>query len=268
MLVSKKHKFYALLGATFFTIALGLIMIQERLIFFPEKLNPEHSFSFKNSEEQNFDFEGFKINSLLFPEETSKQVIIYFHGNAGSLNGWGEVAAELRAKLKINVWIVDYPGYGKSEGTIQSERQILAFAERFYEVVKQKFPNSNLIAYGRSIGSAPATWLATQKHIPLILESPFSSFSTLASEIAPWFPSFLRRYSFKNEVWLKSYKLPLFLVHGSQDEVIPVKHSRDLSKKFPNSKYVEVHGATHNNLSSFAEYWQLMKEAFKSLSES
>jgi len=266
VLVSKRQKLYALAGAVFFTLVLGLIMVQERLIFFPEKLPANHLFTFKNSSEQYFEFEGLKINSLLFPDAMSQQVVLYFHGNAGSLKGWGEVAEELRAKLKMSVWMVDYPGYGKSEGIIQSERQLLALAERFYEVAQQKFPTSKLIIYGRSIGSAPAVWLATQKKLPLILESPFSSFSKLASEIAPWFPSFLRRYSFKNEQWLETHRLPLFLVHGTADEVIPVRHSQDLAKKFPHAQYVEVKGAGHNNLSEHEEYWRAMTEALKSLS--
>lgn len=267
MSLTSRPKVYAFAGALFFTLVLGLIMVQERLIFFPEKLDADYKFSFNNATEEDFEFEGLKISSLLFPEESSKQVILFFHGNAGSLKGWGEVGEELRAKLKVNIWVLDYPGYGKSEGIIQSERQLLALAERFYELAKLRFPKSQLIAYGRSIGSAPAAWMAVQKKIPLILESPFSSFSKLASEIAPWFPPFLRRYSFKNETWLENYKLPLLLIHGAGDEVIPVNHSRDLSKKITHARYVEVGGAAHNNLSSYEDYWLALKETLKSLAE-
>lgn len=262
---SRRQKSYAFFGALFFTAALGLIMIQERLIFFPEKLPIDYNFKFERYSEKSFEFESLKINSILFSEEKSNVLVLYFHGNAGSLSSWGEVASELRDRLKVNVWILDYPGYGKSEGSIQSERQLLDLAESFYVQAQNLFPQKKIVVYGRSIGSGPATWLATQHKLPLILESPFVSFSKLASEHAPWFPSFLRRYSFEVSTWLKGFSNSLLLIHGDRDEVIPVHHSQMLVQKFPLSHYAEVNGASHNNLSSFDRYWGALRALFSEL---
>ncbi|MEZ4815831.1 MAG: alpha/beta fold hydrolase [Bdellovibrionota bacterium] len=255
----KRRRVLALFGAVFFTLGLALIMIQERLIFFPEQISEQYTFKFKNFDEIFFDFEGQKMNSLLFPEDSSDIVLLYLHGNAGSLVGWGDVASKLRDELSVGVWIVDYPGYGKSEGSIQSERQLLAFTEHFLSVARKAFPQKNFVMYGRSIGSGPAAWVAAKYKLPLILETPYASFSKLASEHAPWFPSFLKRYTFETLKWLKNYKQPLLLIHGNQDEVIPVEHSHLLKEALPKSNFKEIVGGTHNNLSDFKDYWSSLR---------
>ena len=254
------RRFWAFFGAVTFTLLLGLIVIQEKLIFFPEKLESNYAFNIQNASEFYFTFESLSIHSLLFSEPHSQELVLYFHGNAGSLKNWALVGEELRDKLKLNVWILDYPGFGKSEGSISSERQLLALAEQFYLEAKAKFPLSKLIIYGRSIGTGPASWLAAKYKAPLILETPYSSFSKLASQHAPWFPSLLRRYSFKTSEWLNSFQEPLLLLHGTRDEVIPHSHSIELSEKIPGSYYVEIEGATHNNLSEAQIYWNALTE--------
>lgn len=256
------RRLYALAGASIFTLLLGLIMIQERLIFFPEKLAEDHVFDFKKSVEKKFSFENLKISTLYFPEDSSKSVILYFHGNAGSLRNWGAVGEELRAHLKQSVWVLDYPGYGKSEGTITSERQLLDLADAFYSKAVEEFSGKKIIVYGRSIGSGPAAWLAAKYKLPLILETPYTSFSKLASELAPWFPSFLRRYSFETDKWLKGFAEPLLLIHGTHDEVIPSHHSQNLQRALAGATYAEIPMGNHNNLSDFEEYWVALTKFF------
>ena len=75
-------------------------------------------------EERDLTVDGLQIHSLLFRPPEARGVILFFHGNAGSLEGWGDAAEELAERMKWNVWIVDYPGFGKSEGEIVSEDQL------------------------------------------------------------------------------------------------------------------------------------------------
>ncbi len=255
-----RKKFYSFIGAIGLTVLISMLMIQERLIFFPEKLAPDYAFRFAQAQEINFDFEDKKVNSLLFLSETSPWLILYFHGNAGSLSTWGQVGVDIREKTQASVWVVDYPGYGKSEGRIYSEKQIFDFAEQFHRYAQSTYPGKKLVIYGRSIGSGAATHLATQEKLPLILESPFSSFSQLASELAPWFPSFLRRYSFENLKALKNFSGKFLLVHGSEDEVIPVIHSRTIANELPAATYVEIPSGRHNDLEAFPLYWESIRE--------
>ena len=254
-----RKKVYATLGALLLTGILFVLMFQEKLIFFPAKLDSAFRYNFTGSSEIYFDFESKKINSLLFTQKNAKHLILYFHGNAGSLENWGHVASEISAQCKDHVWIIDYPGYGKSEGSIRSEKQLLDLTEKFFEEAKKKFPSIQIVVYGRSIGSGPAAWLAAQKNLPLILETPYASFSQLASELAPWFPSFLRRYSFETSQWLDKFSNPLLILHGGRDEVIPVAHGKQISKNVKNSRFVHIQNGTHNDLSTYKEYWAALR---------
>lgn len=82
-------------------IVVGLFFFQEKLLFVP--------------------IQGERINSLVFHVPKSKGLILFFHGNAGSLRGWGYVAQNLARKCGYDVWICDFPGFGKSTGAIFSE---------------------------------------------------------------------------------------------------------------------------------------------------
>ena len=114
----------------FISILLGLyilvcglmFVLQEKLIFFPQKLDKDHQFSFRQPfEEVYIKTEDQKsLHGLLFRADSSKGLIFYLHGNAGSLDAWGEVA-ETYTRLHHDVFLLDYRGYGKSEGAIESE---------------------------------------------------------------------------------------------------------------------------------------------------
>ncbi len=99
-----------------------LFFFQEKLIFIPDKLNKNFRFRFDQKfEELNIRTEDDKLlNGLLFESNSSKGLIFYLHGNAGSLNSWGEVA-KTYTDLNYDVFILDYRGYGKSEGSINSQ---------------------------------------------------------------------------------------------------------------------------------------------------
>ncbi len=103
-------------------IFLLLFFFQEKLIFFPEKLDKNFKFNFPSKfDEINIKTGDNKLlNGLLFKADNPKGLIFYLHGNAGSLNSWGEVA-KTYVNLHYDVFILDYRGYGKSEGSISSQ---------------------------------------------------------------------------------------------------------------------------------------------------
>ena len=96
--------------------------MQEQFIFFPEKLNRDHSYELSANDEEIFipTFDGESINGLLFKADNAKGVILYFHGNAGSLASWQYVAIDL-VPLGYDVLIIDFRGYGKSTGEISEK---------------------------------------------------------------------------------------------------------------------------------------------------
>lgn len=182
------------ISAVFYSLVLALLYFsQEKLIFVSEKLAADHSFRFQGEfEERWVEFDGARVHSLLFKIRPSKGVILYFHGNAGNLEGWGNVAAEIAARSRWDVWIVDYYGYGKSPGSIRSEEQLHRVAKALWEAASSEY--RNVLIYGRSIGTGIATKLAAEKGAAgLVLEMPYTSLTSLAKKIFPLVPSTLHR---------------------------------------------------------------------------
>ena len=117
--------------------------------------------------------------------------------------------------------------------------------------------------YGRSIGSGVAVDVAAKQSCKgLILESPFSSLSTLANEKLPlFFPSLYLRFRFDNIGKMNRVKCPVIFLHGSDDTLIPPSHSAKLYEKFTGKKKMIIvdHGS-HNDLHDFRQYDQFLKD--------
>lgn len=247
-------------------ILIGFSIFQEKLLFHPEVLQAGTAFQFRvPSEEILLEVQGDQIHSLFFKAEDSKTLVLYFHGNAGSLRAWGQVGAELSQSLRTNFWIMDYPGYGLSSGKIKSEAQLNAVAETFADQIRARGEFDRVVIYGRSIGSGPASqlaanWARATDRPPLaglILESPYLSLTDLVHDYAAWYPSFLLKYRFDNASALASVRVPILILHGRQDEIIPYRHGELLAEVLAttgNINFIEVPGGHHNDLMDFPEY--------------
>lgn len=239
-----------------------LLFAQERLIFFPSSLPSDFNFQLRHPvEEKLLEVDGIKIHSLLFQVEEAKGLMLYFHGNAGSMETWGEVAQQIAFETKMSVWIIDYPGFGKSEGRISSEDQLHKIAATFMEAaIALEGKASQIVIYGRSIGSGIAVKLAAEyKPGALILESPYYSLENLAQEVYPWAPLFLLKYKFRSDLLLPRITCPVLVVHGEQDEVIPFLQGKKLAELATDKTFTAIPQGHHNDLSSFPEYWDSLK---------
>src|SRR5690554_7779979 len=121
-------------------ICLLLYLFQEKLIFYPTQLKTDHTFKFSGNFNEIFfkTKDGKSLNALLFKAKKPKGVIFYLHGNAASLDHWGNVA-ETYTELNYDVFIWDYRGYGKSDGKILSEEQLLEDAQLAYDQLKNNY---------------------------------------------------------------------------------------------------------------------------------
>jgi len=248
----------------YFAFLIILYLIQARMIFFPGKLARDFTFQLGDTGQEVFltTADGEKINALFFGS-TGEDVVLYFHGNAGDLSGWQFVAEDF-TQAGYSVMIVDYRGYGKSSGSI-SEKGFYADADAAYDflVRQKKFNPQEIVIYGRSIGSGVAVDLASR--VPckgLVLESAYSSLGALADEKVPFFfPSLYLKYSFNNAKKINRVKSPVVFVHGTHDTLIPSAHSEHLYNRFQGrKKLILVAKAEHNDLSSFQEYHQFLRE--------
>ena len=248
------------IGVAVCLLSAFLYFNQEKLIFHPEKLSKDHRFSFPVPfEEIVLDSGGVGIHTLLFPKENSQGVILYFHGNAGSLHSWGGVFADF-ASVPYDLWIMDYRGFGKSEGTLAGESDLQADAQALYDAAKGRYAEKEMVIYGRSIGTGVASALAA-KHPPkmLILETPYYNFPDLVAQLAPWAPAPLLRYRLMNDQYIRNQSFPIHLIHGDRDELIPVSSSARLATLGPHIQFHKIAGASHNNISAFRAYHQLIQ---------
>ena len=241
----------------------GLIyMLQEKLIFFPEKLRNNYRFEFYGAfEEINIPMtDGILLNGVLFQADSSKGLIFYLHGNAGSLRGWGEIA-ELYTSLNYDLYMPDYRGYGKSEGRIQSEDQFFDDMQIAYDHMKQYYPEDKIIVLGYSIGTGSAVKLAATNHPRLlILQAPFYSLIDLKNRYFPIIPGFLLKYRFETHKYIQNCKMPIVIFHGDKDEIIYYGSSLKLKELLKeNDKLITLHGQYHNGMSVNIQYLQELK---------
>ena len=247
-------------------IALALLFLiyrfQDKFIFFPQKLDPSFEFTFRESFEERFFQTGDKvrIHALHFKVKEPRGLIYYLHGNAGSLQGWGAVAADFTA-LNYDVLMIDYRGYGKSNGNI-FEKGLLHDVLFIYDLLVREYVEDKILVYGRSLGTGLASYVACNRNPGmLILESPYFNIPDAARSYFPWFPSGLIRYRFRNDVYLKNTRCPVSIFHGSQDEVLDVKGSYKLKPLLkPGDQLIIIEGGHHNDLALFDVYQVHLKK--------
>jgi len=245
---------------------LGLYFLQEKLIFYPEKLPADYEYSFSQEfQEINYSVEkGVKINALHFKTRNPKGVVFYSHGNAGSLRSWGLMSG-IFARHQFDLLIYDYRGYGKSTGKI-TEQNLYHDADFIYNDLLEKYEEQNIIVYGRSIGTGVASYVASTNNPGfLILESPYFNLSDLTGKYLPFIPNALLKFKFRNNLYIPKVSCPICIFHGTEDEIIYHGSSIKLAKLFkPEDRLISIKGGHHNDLEAFDLYH---KELAKILSE-
>jgi fermentation-respiration switch protein FrsA (DUF1100 family) len=250
--------------ALLYIIALvGAYFAQTSLIFYPRKLARAFQFGAGAQEVFLTTRDNETINGLFFTG-TKKEVILYFHGNAGDLSTWQYIMADF-AQLGYGMLIIDYRGYGKSTGTL-SEEGLYADADAAYEfLISKGFAAQQIIIYGRSIGTGVATDLASRKPCKgLVLESPYTNMIALAKEKARWLlPGLILKYRLDNLSKLRHIHVPIVFFHGTKDELIPAAHTDTLYANYTGvKKKILIEGAGHNDTGSFAAYHEALKNLF------
>ena len=299
-----------------------LYFFQERLIFFPSKLEPNYDFSFDRPfEEIRLDAEGTWISGLKFladskdggqiygdvrsePNKTGVQEIktsdkngerakserirqssdgeqirqnerdvqvsqgrgdkkgaaIFFHGNAGNLQGWGKYARYF-TDLGYDFYLFGYRGYGKSGGEIGSQERLYADADAMMQWVLRDCDAGEIAVVGYSLGSGLAA-RAAQKYGAkrLILIAPYFSLEELAREKMPFVPKFLIKYKIPTFEFIGGFGGPVTIFHGEHDELIGVDNSRRLLKFLKSGDKIYELNAGHNDILSLSELWEKLAQ--------
>ena len=244
--------------AAYILCGLALYYFQEKFLFHPEKLPADHIFSFQIPfKEINLPVNNEKNLSIVqftVPDSVCKGVVLYFHGNKKNIERYAPFAANF-TKNKYEVWMMDYPGFGKSTGK-RSEQIMYADASTLYEMARARFSKDSIIIYGKSIGTGVAAQLASVKDCKrLILETPYYSMDAMLSHYAFIYPvHWMAKYHFPTHEYFKKIEAPVTLFHGTNDEVIPYSQSQRLAKENPGVKLVTIEKGKHNNLNSFSSF--------------
>lgn len=193
--------------------------------------------------------DGLDLHGWWIPAEPERAVLLFFHGNAGNIGDRLD-SIEIFHRLGLAVFIVDYRGYGSSEGSPSEKGTYLDGRAAWRYLTEQRGVDPSRIAvFGRSLGAAVATKLAT-KNAPraLILESAFTSVPDMAATLFPVLPvRHVVGMSYDNLKRIGKIRCPVLIVHSRDDEIIPFEHGKRLFEAATEPKeFLEIrHG--HND---------------------
>ncbi len=243
---------YALLAAAVYGgLCLALFLFQARLVFIPSRT------VFATPQRIGLPFEdvwlqsagGARIHGWYISHPEARGTLLFLHGNAGNIGDRLDSLAIFHG-LGLNVLIIDYQGYGKSEGSIgETESYQDAEAAWRHLVETRGIPPRRIVLFGRSMGGAVAARLATRvAPAGLILESTFTSVPDMAAKVYPFFPvRLLARIRLDARTSVASVTAPVLVIHSAGDEIVPLAHGRALFDAAPEPKrFLELRGG-HND---------------------
>jgi fermentation-respiration switch protein FrsA (DUF1100 family) len=215
--------------------------------------------------------DGIRINGWYVPFPDAKVTLLWFHGNAGNLTHRVDQLRDLHHELGVNVLMMDYREYGRSEGEVTEEGTYQdALAAYDYLVNRPGLDPLRIVVYGQSLGAAVAVDLAVNRRVHgLVLEAPFASIRAMAAFHYPWIPfgKFLStRYDSLGKIG--KVDIPLLILHGDQDEIVPYGQGKNLYEAANSPKqFYTISGAGHNDvyIVGGARYFRVVRDFIQGL---
>lgn len=182
-----------------------------------------------------------RVEAWFFPAAAvaAAPTVVFAHGNGELIEDW-QSEMEALSDVGVNALLVEFPGYGHSEGEPSRETIRETFAEAFDWLVEESdVPDDRIVAYGRSVGGGAAADLSQDRPVrALALQSTFTSAATMAREAL--LPGFLVRDRFDNMGAVADFEGPVLLMHGVEDEVIPFEHALSLASVREGLEVIEI----------------------------
>ncbi len=240
--------FYPLLAAVVLFIFTRLL--EARLIFFPMRAitatPADIGLGFEDISFRADD--GVLLSGWFIPRSAASRTVLFLHGNAGNIGNRLEKIKVLH-DLGLSVLIIDYRGYGQSEGK-PGERGITRDSDAAWRYLTQTraLPPGTIVLYGESIGAAFAAQLAAKRACAaLITEGAFTSARDMAKKVIPLVPGFFLSLKLDTASYLSKVTAPKLLIHSVDDEIIPYKMGERLFEAAPAPKtFLHLRGG-HNS---------------------
>lgn len=247
---------YALAG-------IAIYHFQDRIFFRPVAVPMDHRYAFGIPyRERNISFrDNANLNLVEFPVggRQRRGIVLYLHGNQSNIGWYVEHVGGFH-RNGYEVWMIDYPGYGKSTGPMESD-MLFAYALQMYKLARTQVSSDSIVIYGKSLGTGIAAWLASRHpSAMLVLETPYYSLSSLAASRVPFFP-WERMLRIRLDTWayLRNISVPVTIFHGTDDGVIPYRNAERLKTVLKaGDRFVTVPRGGHRDLGRFAEYQAVM----------
>jgi alpha-beta hydrolase superfamily lysophospholipase len=249
-------------------IGIAIYYMQDKMLFHPENINTDYKYKFDVPfEEVNLPFNPTDTMNMVkfFPQDSvRKGVVIYFHGNMKNVERYAPFA-KIFTDNGYEVWMPDYPGFGKSTGEF-TEKKLYEQSLQVYKMAASQYQKDSIIIYGKSLGTGIAAYVASrQPGKELILETPYYDIPSIVGAYAVIYPT-QRMIKFKMPTWqfLQDVKAPVTIFVGTSDGVIRNSVSAKLKKYLkPGDDYIEVEGAGHNDVNISGKYKAVMDSLLK-----
>ncbi len=260
-------------------LPLLLFLLRDRVIFLPSaRPTPEEGLRFLNG---RADVELVRIprsdGRLLAAYDARPKgdsspagpVVIFFHGNAGNIGGRAPLLEDFVAGTRARTVLFDYSGYGGNSGSPSEEEVRLDGVAVFEYLIDDGVAPERIVLYGESLGAAVALAVAADRRCAgVVAQSAFSSLSSMALRAYPWMPlvGLLARGAFPSTEMVGEMDVPLLVVHGTRDRIVPFSEGERLHAAAPSStEFLPVEGAGHNDFFAVAgaDYLALLGERIR-----
>lgn len=195
------------------------------------------------------------VYALHAPAPDNARTLVHFHGNGEELADVVPLLAAFQ-RAGLGVYAIEYPGYGLAREGVPSEQALYDSAETALVFLETRLgvARASMILHGQSLGTAVAVEMACRGYgAGLVLLAPFTSLPELAARIIPFVPArWLVRDRYDSRSKAERLALPVLVIHGQRDEVVPFDMGRSLGDSIPGSRFVAVQEGGHNDLFSFA----------------
>ena len=250
------------------SIGIALYYLQEYFLFHPTTLAPDYTFSFSTPfEEINMPINATTNISVVkfFSTDTiTKGVVLYFHGNKQNINRYAKFVNSF-TKNGYEVWMPDYPSFGKSTGKI-TENNLYKVGEQVYKMANAKFKPDSIIIYGKSLGTGIAAYVASfYPSKKLILETPYFSIPSLFSSWIPIYPhQRSSTYKLPTGEYLQKVTAPITIFNGTNDWIIPYRNAAKLKPILKKEdEFITIEGGNHQNLFAYDLYQKKLDSLLK-----
>ena len=242
-------------------IGIALYYLQDFILFHPTPMekNKKYEFGYPHRDINIAYDKKTNLNIIQFstPDSVSKGVVLYFHGNRKNISWYAKCTPGFTSH-GYEVWMIDYPGFGKSRGKF-TEQRLYDYALQLYRLARSRYKPADIVIYGKSMGTGIAAQLAAIRDCKyLILETPYYSMNSLVSHYFPIYPvARMIHYHFPTNEYIQKVTAPVIIFHGTSDGVVPYHNSEKLKPLLkPGDEFVTIPGGSHNDLNDYALFHQ------------